>query len=175
MRRIVIIGSSGTGKSTLARQLGHRLGLPVIHLDQLYWRPGWRASDPAEFRAGVAVAVAGDAWITDGNYSATFDLRLPRADAVIILDRPRWLRLGRVFRRQTLQRHTRPDLPPGCPEHVDWRLLRYIWRFDRDVWPRIEAALHSGRPDVPVIRLRSEREIAAFIAGLSPSPASPAA
>jgi adenylate kinase family enzyme len=175
MRRIVILGCSGTGKSTLARRLGRRLGLPVIHLDQLYWRPGWQKPDPEEFRSRVAAAVAGDAWITDGNYSATFDLRLPRADAVIILERARWRPLCRVLRRRIIERRTRPDLPEGCPERFDWELLRYIWRFDRDVWPRIEAALVAGGLDLPVVRLRAEREIAAFIAGLTAQPASPAA
>jgi adenylate kinase family enzyme len=123
MRRIVILGCSGTGKSTLARRLARQLALPVVHLDMLYWRPGWQHPDPEDFRARVAGAVAGEDWISDGNYSVTFDLRLPRADAVIIMTLPRWRRLLRVFRRQIFQRHTRPDLPEGCPERVDWELL----------------------------------------------------
>jgi adenylate kinase family enzyme len=168
MRRIMILGCSGSGKSTLARHLGARLGLPVVHLDQLYWRPGWQKPEPKEFHARVEAAVAGDAWVGDGNYSATFDLRLPRADAVIILARPRWLRLLRVLRRQIFQRHTRPDLPDGCPERIDWELLRYIWRFDRDAWPRIEAARMAHGPNMPIVCLRREREIRAFIARLPP-------
>ena len=80
MRRIVILGCSGSGKTTLAVRLGERLGLPVVHLDPLYWEPGWRAPDAAAFLARVADAIAGDAWVSEGNYRETFELRLPRAD-----------------------------------------------------------------------------------------------
>src|SRR5437899_8742589 len=93
LRRVVVLGCSGSGKSTLGWQLGRRLGLPVVHLDVLYWRPGWQEPDTASFRARTAAAGAGDAWISEGNYRETFDLRLPRADTVIILELPRWSRL----------------------------------------------------------------------------------
>ena len=92
MQRIVILGCSGAGKSTFAQALGARLGLPVVHLDALFWRPGWKEPEPESFRMAVAAAVAGDAWITDGNYAGrTFDLLLPRADAVLFVHQPRWL------------------------------------------------------------------------------------
>ena len=71
MRRVVIVGRSGSGKSRLARRLGRQLRLPVIHLDQLYWEPGWREPDIAEFRARVAAAIAGNGWISDGSYALT--------------------------------------------------------------------------------------------------------
>src|SRR6266496_3263394 len=104
MKRIAILGGPGSGKSTLARRLGQRLQLPVIHLDMLFWRPGWTWPDISAFRERVAKAIAGEAWISDGNYVlTTFDLILPRADAIIIIERPRWLRLVRVLWR-TLSR-----------------------------------------------------------------------
>ena len=112
----------------------------------------------------------GDAWITEGNYRETFGLRLPRADAVIILERSRWLRLWRVLRRGILARSTRPDPPAGCPEHVNWGLLKFIWRFDKATWPRIDAARIQHGQNVPVIRLRTKREIASFFAS-RPEPA----
>jgi adenylate kinase family enzyme len=163
LRRIVIIGCSGSGKSTLAVQLGQRLGLPLVHLDVLYWRPGWQEPDTASFRARVAAAIAGDAWISEGNFRETLNLRLPRADAVIILERPRWLCLVRVLWR-AFSRRRGPDLPRGCPEQFDWNLLKFIWRFDKVTWPRIEAARIAYGRDVPVIRLRRDRDIAAFLA-----------
>jgi adenylate kinase family enzyme len=166
MRRIVILGCSGSGKTTLAVQLGERLGLPVVHLDPLYWEPGWRASDPTVFLARVAAALAGDAWVSEGNYRETFPLRLPRADVVIILHCPRWRLLRRVLWRSLFERNTRRDLPAGCPEHLDWPLLKFIWRFDRVTWPGIEAARQEHGRDIPVIRLGNEREIAAFLANL---------
>jgi adenylate kinase family enzyme len=164
MRRIVITGCSGSGKSTLARRLGQRLGLPVVHLDVLFWCPGWKERDTADFRARVTGAHAGNAWISEGNYiSKTFDLRLPRADTFIVLDRSRWLCLVRVISR-VIFRRARPDLAEGCPEHFDWNLLVFIWNFEKVARPRIEAARLVLCPGAPVIRLRNNREIAAFMA-----------
>jgi adenylate kinase family enzyme len=170
MWRIVILGCSGSGKTTLAVQLGERLGLPVVHLDPLYWRPGWQAPDTEGFRARVAHAVAGDAWVSEGNYRETFDLRLPRADAVIILERSRWLCLWRVLWRAMFERNRRPDLPEGCPEHPDWSLFKFIWWFGRVTWPGIEAARIEHGAHVPVARLRGNREIKAFLATLPQGP-----
>jgi adenylate kinase family enzyme len=168
MRRVVILGCSGSGKTTLAVEMGNRLGLPVVHLDPLYWRPGWQAPDTAGFLARVADALVGDGWVSEGNFRETFPLRLPRADAVIVLQRSRWLCLWRVLWRAVFERNSRPDLPAGCPEHPDWPLLKFIWRFKRATWPNIEAARIAHGADVPVIRLRSNREIASFLATLPP-------
>jgi adenylate kinase family enzyme len=166
MRRVVILGCSGSSKSTLAVRIGERLRLPVVHLDPLYWRPGWQAPDTESFRARVVEAIAGNAWVSEGNYRETFDLRLPRADAVIILERSRWLCLWRVLRRAVFERGKRPDLPAGCREHTDWGLLKFIWQFERVTWPRIEAARVEHGSNVPLIRLRNEREISACLATL---------
>jgi adenylate kinase family enzyme len=140
LRRIVITGCSGSGKSTLARQLGQQLGLPVVHLDVLYWSPGWQERETEDFRARTAEAHSGDAWISDGNYiTKSFDLRLPRADMFIMLDRPRWLCLVRVISRVIFGR-ARPDIAEGCPERFDRKLLAFIWNFEKITRPRIEAA-----------------------------------
>jgi adenylate kinase family enzyme len=82
-KRILILGPSGAGKSTLARRIGTRLALPVVHLDTFHWNPGWIESEAARFRERLAEAVAGDAWVMDGNYTSHLDLRLPRTEAVI--------------------------------------------------------------------------------------------
>jgi adenylate kinase family enzyme len=174
MRRIVILGCAGSGKSTLARRLGRRLGLPVVHLDRLFWRPGWTWPDITCFRARVAEAIAREAWISDGNYVLTsFDLTVPRADTIILLERPRWLCLFRVLRR-SLFRRERPDLPQGCQEKLDWQLISYVWRYRKLGGPRVEAGLLLHAAEVPVIRLRSEREITDFLARWPRPPPSPA-
>ncbi len=165
VKRILIVGCAGSGKSRLAVQLGQRMGLPVVHLDVLFWRPGWKKGDLSDFRAKVVAAHAGDGWISDGNFvNDSFDLRLPRADAVIVLERSRWLCLFRVLWRAVFDRE-RPDLPAGCPEKPDWDLLTYIWNFKRVDRPHLEAALLSRARELRVIRLRSNRAIAAFLAG----------
>ena len=68
-RRILVLGPSGAGKSTLARRIGARLDLPVVHLDTFHWNPGWIESEVGRFRQRLAAAVAGDAWVMDGNYT----------------------------------------------------------------------------------------------------------
>jgi adenylate kinase family enzyme len=171
MRRIIILGNAGSGKSTLARRLGERLGLPVVHLDVLFWRPGWVEPENEGFRARVREAVAGDAWITDGNYvGRTFDLRMPRADLVIWLDTPQLTCVGRALMRTAIGA-PRADLAEGCKERL-WdpeffEFLRYTWDYDKKSRPRIEAARQAAAPDTPVVHLKTQREIDAFVASAS--------
>ena len=116
MKRVLILGSGGAGKSTLARQLGERTGLPVIHLDRMWWRPGWVNCSQEEFDLALERELAGERWIIDGNYNRTLERRLTRADTVVFLDYPArtclWGALRRVFRYRG---KSRPDMPEGCP------------------------------------------------------------
>jgi adenylate kinase family enzyme len=173
MRRIVIVGCAGSGKSTLARQLGERLGLPVLHLDTLYWLPGWKEPGGDAYRARFAAAFGAEEWVSDGNFFETLETRLLRADALLILDRSRWLCLCRVLWRACFQRRERPDLPAGCPEGFDWKLLRYVWRYDAVSRPVLEAARLAHGSNILTIRLRNDREVAAFLKALPRSPPRP--
>ncbi|CAN5143932.1 ATPase AAA [soil metagenome] len=168
MRRIVVLGCSGSGKSTLSRRLGARLGLPVVHLDALYWAPGWTPRPLDEFRARVATAVSGDGWVCDGGYSNTHDLRFPFADTVIWLDRPRALCLWRVVLRWLghLGR-TRVDMGEGCPEKIDLEFVAFIWNWRRVSRPKIEASLARYAPDTPRIVLTSDRDVDRFLKSLN--------
>jgi adenylate kinase family enzyme len=178
MRRIIVVGSQGSGKTSLALKLGQKLALPVIHLDVLYWRPGWKPSDTASFRLRVTDAIAGDEWIVDGSFSGlAFDLTLARAEALVVIDRPRWLCQWRILLRSAFDRDTtRPDLPEGCPEQFDLKLMREAWRYDAERAPVIEAERIQYGAHVPVVRLRSDRDIADFLRALTPGrdPSSPA-
>ena len=167
MRRIVILGCSGSGKSTLARRLGERLNLPVVHLDALYWAPGWTPRPLTEFRAAVTAAVSGDGWVCDGGYSSTHDLRFPFADTVIRLDRSRALCLWRVTLRWLMHLgRTRADMGEGCPEKLDLEFLAFIWNWRRVSWPKIEASLARHAPHTPQLVFRSDAEISRFIDSL---------
>ena len=170
MRRIIVVGCEGSGKTSLALKLGRKLGLPVVHLDVLYWRQGWKESDKASFRARVADAVAGEGWVVDGSFSGlAFDLTLARADTLIVIERPRWLCLWRITWRSAFGRQTtRPDLPEGCPEQFDWNLMRDAWRYNADRRPRIEAERLKYGAQIPVVRLSSDREIEEFVDASSP-------
>ena len=164
MRRIAVIGCSGGGKSTLVRGLATRLGLPVVHLDVLYWRPGWVEGDYAAFRERLTEAVSGERWITDGNFPDSADLHFARADLIVWVDQPRLLCLWRVIWRVIATgAGRRPDLPEGCRESFDPWLWGYVWNWDRDTRPKVEAALAEHAPNTPVVRLRNDRETAAWL------------
>jgi adenylate kinase family enzyme len=160
LRRVLIVGSGGSGKTTLARELGRITGLPVIHLDLYYWKTGWTAEEPGRWRNTVARLAAEPAWIMDGNYGSTMDLRLPRADTVILLDTPRLISIARVIRRR-LGRE-RPDLAPGCPPKVDWQFIRWIWTYGRRSRPRVLKRIEERGAEVAYLRLRRRRQIEAF-------------
>lgn len=164
INRISILGCSGGGKSTLARAIGLKLGLPAIHLDSLYWRPRWTHPSPEDFRESVAAATAGDRWVVDGNYSITFDLRLPRSDVVVVIEQPRSLCVARaVFRSLRWYGRTRPDLAESCREKFDLEFYRYVWNYQRDQAPKVRAAVAPHAQTARVVFLRSDREIDAFL------------
>ncbi|AVX03723.1 hypothetical protein MXMO3_01192 [Maritalea myrionectae] len=142
MQRIAILGGSGSGKSTLARALGKKLNLPVVHMDQHYFSAGWVEPDHADWREKVASMCAEDQWVMDGNYSKTFDLRLPRADLIIFLDFPTWLCTWRVFKRTTFGfGKVRPDSAVGCPERFDPQFLLYVLNYRSQRAPKIREKL----------------------------------
>src|SRR5205823_9646538 len=89
MERVVILGAAGAGKSELAARVARRTGLPLVHLDLLFWRPSWTPAPPDEAHAELAAAIEGERWILDGNFlgaAGVEDARFERADTVIFLD-----------------------------------------------------------------------------------------
>ena len=133
MERIVIIGCGGAGKSTLARKLGEKLGLPVVHLDRLFWRPGWVQVSQEEFDALLRMELAKDKWIMDGNFNRTIPERVERCDTIIYLDFNRFTCLRGVAKRFiTNIGKVRPDMGEGCPEKVDLEFLKWIWNFNKN-------------------------------------------
>jgi adenylate kinase family enzyme len=164
MRRILVIGCSGAGKSTLARKLSAVLDLPLIGLDRIYWRSGWIELPYSEWRAAVEKLVAEPAWVMDGNYSGTFDLRMPRADTAIWLDYPRTVCLRRVLWRVIKgYGRTRPDLPDGCPEHFEAQFLRFIWNFPAKSRPHIVDGLQRFGGHLRVFHFTRDSEADAFL------------
>ncbi len=162
MKRVLIIGSPGAGKSTLACQLAERAGIPLVHLDRLYWKPGWVEPDKLAWRDTVKQLVQADSWIIDGHYTSTLDLRLGAADTVLLLDFPRWICLFRVLDRvlRTWGR-TRQDMGSGCQERLDWEFLWFIWNFPTQHLPTAKEMLKTfpGR----VIIFRHPREAQRFL------------
>ena len=167
-QRVVVSGMAGAGKSTFARQFSAKTGLPVIHLDYHFWKPGWVPPSDTEWRAVQATLLAGEAWIADGNYHETLDLRLARADTVVYLDTPWWVCAARAFVRG-VRRPGETQLPDGCHESAwrrlrdEWWLVWRVWRGRRSEREREMAivARHGGHTTVHV--LRSQTEIRTFL------------
>lgn len=105
--RVVVIGTSGSGKSTAARRISERLGLSLVELDALFHLPGWERRPEREFRALVTEATAGEAWVVDGNYAVVRDIVWPQAEIVVWLDYTRWRVMARVVRRTVRRLVTR--------------------------------------------------------------------
>jgi adenylate kinase family enzyme len=164
MRRVVVIGSGGSGKSTFARRLGSRLDLPVIHLDAEHWGAGWAEPPKDVWRRRVEELVAGDAWIIDGNYSGTLDVRLAACDTVIFLDLPRTVCAWRIIKRVFQYRDgRRPDMAEGCRERFDFAFLLWVWNYPRRSRPKIIELLERHSHDKTAVRLRSRREVENFL------------
>lgn len=156
---MLIIGPCGSGKSTLARELAPRLELPLVHMDQLGWNPGWIETEKAELHARLANAVAKNEWLIEGNYGSTLTPRLERADTVIYLDFPIRLCLSRLIRRIISHRgQSRPDMPDNCPERFDLAFFWYVMNWNTGPRPRTEAQLVPYADKV--IRLASPRALA---------------
>lgn len=159
VKKIAVIGCPGSGKSTLSRQLAKLLGLPVYHLDQLFWLPNWQAETPENFQTNHQALLEKDAWIIDGNFASTLMERVKACDMIIWLDYPRYISLVRVIKR-VLNYHgtTRPDMAKNCPEQLDWEFLVYIWQFNQKNRPIIETVLEEN-PEKTVIHLTKPQEV----------------
>lgn len=126
MKQVLLIGSGGSGKSTLARLLAVKTGLPLIHLDALYWRSGWKETPKPEWESTVDRLTQESEWIMDGNDDTTLDLGLVACDTVILLDISPWRCLWRIIKRRlTHAGQSRPGMASDCPERLD---LKFLWR-----------------------------------------------
>ena len=164
MERVIIIGCGGAGKSTLARKLGEKTGLPVVHLDKIYWSPGnWKHLEKDEFDALLAKELEKSSWILDGNFDRTMEQRLERCDTVIYLDYNRitcffgWLK--RVI---TNWGRAREDMAPGCNEWFDPWFVKWLWNFNRQNRSRYLGILDKQK-DKAVYIFRNRRQAQKFL------------
>ena len=171
MRRIAICGNSGSGKSRLAAQIATATGLPLIHLDQHHYLPGWTVRPKDEWEAWHCDAVQRDAWILDGNFTRTLPERVAAANLIIFLDVPVWLCLWRVAKRAfTNYGRILPDMPQGCPEKFDPAFFVNVWAWRHDQRrPNIDA-LNAAGTDNRVVIIRRSRDVAAVWGALGVSP-----
>jgi adenylate kinase family enzyme len=164
MQKILILGSGGAGKSTLARELEKILNIEIIHLDALYWRVGWVETAKDKWQIIIQDLIQHESWIMDGNYTNTLDLRLSVADTGIFLDFPRLLCLFRVIqRRWQYAGKSRPDMASGCPERLTWEFLKYIWAYPVNRRPKILERLSKLQQNQQVFILRNRQEVREFL------------
>lgn len=158
-----MLGSSGAGKTHLSRRLAEVLGLACIHLDEHFWLPGQVPRGDREWRATVSRLVQRESWIMDGTYERSLDLRLPRADALVLLDCPRTRCLERVLRRE------------GARGAVDPDHLRYVWNYPRATRPVVLASIALYARGVPVAVVDGPESAAGLLSQLQrePAPAAP--
>jgi adenylate kinase family enzyme len=176
--RIVVIGTSGSGKTTMARRLATALGVPMVEIDAINWQPGWRglnADDPAELVRRVDAATAGPTWVSDGNYSNLRALLWSRATHLVWLDYPRWVVMRRVIGRSLRRVIDRRELWPGTGNRENWRKwarashpIRWAWATWRRRRTETEARLQDPRyVHLTAVRLRHPREAASVLRRLA--------
>ncbi len=177
MRRVSVVGGSGTGKTTLARELARRLGVPHVELDALHHDAGWQEAPADVLRARVeeALAAAPDGWVVDGNYHGKLGtLVQERADTVVFLDLPLGLTLRRVLRRTARRVLMREELWNGNRETLRNALTpseSIIWWAVR--MHRTHAAKWAERlgrvPGLDVVWLRSPGEVEDWLQSIQPT------
>ena len=166
MERILIIGCGGAGKSTLARRLGERLALPVVHLDKLFWKPGWVEESREEFDRKLAKELEKDRWIMDGNFNRTMPQRLAKCDTIIYLDFSRCAcLLGVIKRILTTYGTVRPDMGEGCPERFDLEFLRWVWNYNKNNRKRNYRLLEDADQPEKIV-LKNRRMVKQFLKNL---------
>jgi adenylate kinase family enzyme len=176
-RRVIVTGMAGAGKSTFSRALSAKTGLPVIHLDLHFWKPGWVEPQEDEWREKQRGLLAGEEWIADGNYHGTLDLRLERADTVVFLDTPWWICARRAFMRG-IRRPVGSQMPDGCDDTAwrrlrdEWRIVWRVWRRRRSERERELAILSQHGTHAALYMLRSKASARAFLDSLDSGPRS---
>ena len=161
MKRILIIGCAGAGKSTFSRQLSKILNIPIIHLDVHFWLPGWVKLESEKWHKKVGELAANDTWIMDGNFNSTLDKRFKRADTIYYFDFPRWRCLYNAVKRMILGRYfykKRSDLAEGCREHFDWVFYKWIWNFNKNHREEYYMMLDELKAEKKVYIIRSYKE-----------------
>lgn len=166
MERVLIIGSNGAGKSTFSYALADKTGLPLVHLDKLYWRGNWKVTPEKKFYQLVLREAQKPRWIIEGNNLCTLGDRLDYADTVFWFEFPPWLCLFRILKREwTYRGRVRPDMPDQCVSKLELSFLKSAWNFNYDKHDLIKLFLEV-HASVQVIHFTSPRQAKRYLASL---------
>jgi adenylate kinase family enzyme len=164
MKKIMIIGSGGAGKSTLARAISEKINIEVYHLDALLWKPNWKQVSKEQQRSTQEEIVQKEEWIIDGNYGGTMDVRFQAADTIIFMDIHRIICVYRAIKRSFQYRNkTRPDMVEGNKERFALNFYQWIWHYPKDKRPEILKSLNEMKNEKDIIMLKSPKEVKKFI------------
>lgn len=177
VRRVMVVGGPGSGKSYLSRRLHEISGLPVYHMDHIHWLPGWVPRERFEKDMLTREIHGKPAWIFEGGHSGTYRDRAARAQMLVWLDLPVRLRIRRVLWR-SLRYHgrTRPDLPEGCPEAIGRQtldFLRFIWRTRETGRQAVHRTVSPAPAHLRIVHLRQPVDVGAFLGRCRASPERP--
>ena len=167
MKRILVTGNAGAGKTTLAREVAALLGLPFHSLDGIVWQARWKKTPPDERERRIHELIETDSWVIDG---VSFTVQ-EQADTVILLDVPRRTSFFRVMKRNwRFLFRSRPGLPPQCPEiRIIPTLCRIIWRFPSRVRGPLLARMAEREDRQEQFHLKSSADVREFLAGIGRS------
>ena len=168
MARIVVIGNAGGGKTTLARKLAAKRGLPHVEIDRELWQPGWMLTPVEVYERRHREIVAGDAWVVDGlGREASIPERIARATEIVLVDMPIWMHFWLAAERQIAWAQGTLQHPPvGIAEMVPTKdMFRTLWEVDRDWMPQIRTLCQAAESEGKLVtRLASVDELDAFMA-----------
>lgn len=171
--RYNILGASGSGKSTFARQLAAKLGYRYIELDELFWRPNWVGAKDHEFFAAVEAATAGDRWVLDGSYTRTIPIKWRQPVTVIWLDYPLWLVMARIIRRCLVRAWRKQEIWPATGNIESFRksffskdsVILWSWKVYHRNKKAIPALMADcSLPQVTWLRFRTPAEARRYLA-----------
>lgn len=167
MKRIMVIGACGAGKSTFSKKLHDITGLAIYHLDQYYWKPNWKETPDEEWKSIVDELSEKERWIIDGNYSSTLDIRIEKADTIIYLNQSTFVLLYRITKRILLNyKRKRSDMAEGCNERFDKEFYHFVLSFNKKIKPRILKKIEGLNSSKTVHIIKNNKELTSLLKDL---------